>query len=144
MSTRHLLLSLAVLGGLTACEPARNDSFKSASAMPAAVSCQDAPQLRQRSADDRHTGESTKSAQEKIIANGRASYFAGLATVADLMCKAPAAQTGPTLTQAFAAIQRAEETKSFYEKAVALSEANLRVTETIAALLQQMPTASSK
>ena len=143
MATRLILL-LALFSTAAACESASGNSPNSAASMPTAVSCHDAPQLRQRSIDDRHRGETTKSDQERVIANSRASYFAALATVADLMCRIPAVQTEPSLAQAFQATRRAEETRSFYEEAVALSEANLRVTETIAAVLRQLPAPSSK
>jgi hypothetical protein len=51
---------------------------------PTAVSCGDAPQLRQRAADERRRSDEVKSDQEKITLGTRASYPASLAIVADL------------------------------------------------------------
>ena len=143
MARRALMLSLSlvVLGSLTACQFAGD--IRAAETMPAAVSCQDAAQLRLRSSDAQRRGEFTTSDQEKIIANSHASYFATLATVADLMCKGPAIGTEATLAQAFAAARRSEEASSFYERAIALSEANLRATETVRILLK-LPAPTSK
>ena len=143
MPVRTPIPALAVLFALTGCVTACDTNAKPALATPVAVSCPDAPQLKQRSVDDRHRAQTTKSDQDKIIATSRASYLAALAIVADLKCKNPAASADGTLKSAFDAARKAE-TRSFYEAAVSWSEANVLAIEAIAVLLQQVSPEPSK
>jgi hypothetical protein len=77
-----LFLVLAPLIALTAC----GSDYPAASWAPTAVSCTDAPQLRQRALDDRRQSDDANSSQAKISSGTRASFFASLAIIADLKC----------------------------------------------------------
>lgn len=141
---RRLILSLAAFTAFTACESAPATSAAPVAALPTTVSCQDAATLRQRSQNDQRRAEATKSDQEKIFTNSRANYLASLAIVADLICGTPVAPAEATLAQAFKAAGEAEKTASFYAQAASLSVANLRASEAISILRQQLATAPGK
>lgn len=112
-----------------------------ASTIPAGVSCADAPQLRQRAADDRLKSEASRSDHEKIVVGSRAGFFAALALVADLKCKVTLAATDEALEKAFEAARQAEATRSMYARAQKWSEAAYITTEASAILIRQLPAA---
>ena len=62
MSVRTVVVLVTGLGALAACEVDRSRGFTSSPALPTAVSCGDAAELKQRSLEDRRRGESTVAA----------------------------------------------------------------------------------
>ena len=117
-----------------------NDVGPANSPAPAAVTCADAPQLRQRALDERRLSVGTTSDQEKIVAGSRATFYMSLAIIADLKCKVTSAEADATLTRALAAARKTEGTRSFYERAVLWTEAGVTASEAISMFLQQLST----
>jgi len=140
MRSRTLLFALAAIVQLTACGcvTAGRDS-PSISAAPTAVSCQDAPQLRQRALDDRRRSHETNSDQEKIVTGNRATFYASLTIIADLKCQVTLPEADEALKPAFDAARKAEATRSFYERAVQWGEAGFIVTQVVPMLIKQLP-----
>src|SRR5688572_26031328 len=95
--------ALAGLAAIAACDGANTGVNASARRAPApsAVNCADASELRQRALADRRQREETRSDQERIVAGSRATFFAALATVADLKCKMTLAEADEALKPAF-------------------------------------------
>ena len=141
MRSHPLFLALATLGTLTACARAANTP---PTTVPVAVSCTDAPQFRQRAAEDRRKSEATKSDHDKIVVGNRAGFFASLANIADLKCKVRISEADEALKQAFEAARKAEVSRSTYERAQRWSEAAFIATEVIAQQIQQLPGSSAK
>lgn len=106
---------------------------------PTAVSCTDAPQLRQRAIDDRRQRAELDSDHERIYIGNRANFFASLAIVADLKCKVTLAEVDEALKPAFEAARKAEATRSMYERALSWGEADFIATQVIALLVRQLP-----
>jgi hypothetical protein len=106
-------------------------------AVPTAVRCLDAPWLQQQAVDERRRRDETRSDQEKIVAGGRATFYASLATIARLSCKTTLAAVEETLKPAFAAARSAQDTQSFYERAVHWADANFLLAQTIDKLMKQ-------
>lgn len=121
MHVRALPLTLAVLVPLTA---GGNGNVARASPAPTAVSCTDAPQLRQRAVDDRRLSDELKSDHERIYIGNRASFFASLAIIADLKCRVTLAEADEALKPAFEAARKAEATRSMHERAFAWGKAD--------------------
>lgn len=128
-------LALAALAALTACD---DGHYPPASPAPTAVSCTDAPQLRQRAIDDRRRADELKSDHVRIYTGNRASFFAALAIIADLKCRVTLAEADEALKPALEAARRAEETSSMYRKAFAWGEAGFIATQVIALLIRQL------
>ena len=139
MRSQPLFLALATLVALSAC--ARTGFKPPATVVPAAVSCLDAPQLRQRAADDRRKSGASKSDHDKIVMGNRAGFFASLANVADLTCKVTISGADEALKPAFEAARKAEVSRSTYERAQRWSEAAFIATEVIALQIQQLAAA---
>jgi hypothetical protein len=110
--------------------------------LPAAVSCTDAPQFRQRAAEDRRKSEASKSDHDKIVLGNRAGFFASLANIADLKCKVTISDE--TLKPAFEAARKAEVSRSTYERAQQWSAASFIATEVIAQQIRRLPGSSAK
>jgi len=138
MRSRALPVTLAALVALSACERSdRGDA--SASQVPTAVTCTDARQMRQQAIDDRHQIERLQSDQAKTIAANRASFFASLASIADLKCRVTLAEADRALIPALEAARRAEDAGSFYETAQKWAEAAFISIQVGALLIQQLP-----
>ncbi len=131
-----LVVSLAGLVAMTACDGAKSDSDYTPA--PTAVNCADAPRLRQRALDDRGRSIETSSDQEKIVAGNRATFHASLAIIADLKCRVTLAEADEALKPAFDAARKAEATSSFYERAVYWSEAGFIATQVVPMFLKQL------
>lgn len=140
--SRTLCLALGSLVTLTAC--ARTGANAPPTTVPAAVSCTDAPQLRQRAADDRRKSETSKSDHDKIVSGNRAGFFASLARIADLKCKVTIAEVDEALKPAFVAAREAEVSRSTYERAQRWSEAAFIATEVIGLQIRQVPGSPAK
>ncbi len=109
------------------------------SSAPTAVTCTDAPKLRQRAVDDRRRSDELTSDQEKIYVGNRASFFASLAIIADLKCRLTLAEADEALKPAFEAARKAENTSSMYERAIRWGEASFMATQAAALLIQRLP-----
>jgi len=129
-------VSLAGLVAIAACGRAKADS--SYSPAPTAVNCADAPQMRQRALDDRRRGIETSSDQEKIVAGNRATFYASLATIADLKCRVTLVEADEALKPAFDAARKAEATTSVYEQAVQWNDAGFIATQVVPMFLKQL------
>lgn len=139
MRSRRLFLTLTTLVALTGC--ARAGLQPPSTVVPAAVSCVDAPQLRQRAVDDRRKSDASKSDHDKIVMGNRAGFFASLANVADLTCKVKISEADEALKPAFEVARKAEVSRSTYERAQRWSEAAFIATGVISQLIQQLPSA---
>jgi hypothetical protein len=144
MRLRALALALAVLVAITACGDKGSTDDAAPSPAPTAVSCADAPQLRQRAVDDRRESDERTSDQEKIYIGNRAGFFASLAIIADLKCEVTLAEADEALKPAFDAARKAEGTRSMYERAFRWGQAAFIATQVIALLVQQLPAPPSK
>lgn len=133
-------MALAILTALSAC--ARAGANGPPTTLPAAVSCTDATQFRERAAEDRRKGEASKSDHDKIVLGNRAGFFAALANVADLKCKGTIADE--VLKPAFEAARKAEVSRSTYERAQQWSAAAFIATEVIAQQIRQLPGSAAK
>ena len=106
---------------------------------PTAVNCGDAAELAQKASDGRRQRDETNSDQEKIVASSRATFYASLATIADLQCKLSLPEIGEALKPAFEAARKAEATSSFYERAVWWGDASFLATQVVSMLMKQLP-----
>lgn len=136
MCSRLLSLTFATLVTFTAC--ARTGAAPPSTTVPTEVSCLDAPQLRQRAADDRRKSDASKSDHDKIVMGNRAGFFASLANIADLKCKVKIPEADEALKPAFEAARKAEVSRSTYERAQRWSEAAFIATEVTALQIQQL------
>jgi hypothetical protein len=116
-----------------------NRESAQASVVPAAVVCSDADRLEQRAAAGRREAESLAGDHAKTVAGNRANFFAALAAVAALTCRAPLADAGPVLEQALAAARQAETTGSDFARAQRWSDANYLTTQVVHRLIQRLP-----
>jgi len=130
-------LILAALVTIAACS--QIGATPAATTVPAAVSCADAPQLRQRAADDRLKSEASRSDHEKIVVGNRAGFFAALALVADLKCKVTLVAADEALERAFEAARQGEAARSMYARAQKWSEAAYLTTEVSAMMIRRLP-----
>ena len=138
--------AMPVLVALTACgngNAASSDS-RPAPLAPTAVSCTDAPQLKQWAVDDRRRSAEQTSDHKKIYIGNRANFFASLAIIADLKCKVTLAEADEALQPAFMAARKAEATSSMYERAISWGEADFIAAQVAPLLIKQLPTAPSK
>lgn len=140
MRVGSLSVAVAVLFGITACDGGNEARTANPplAPTPTAVSCGDAPKLRQRAADERRRSDEVKSNQEKVTLGTRAGYLASLAIVADLKCRVTSSEADETLKPAFEAARKAEAAGSFYERAVRWGEADYIATQVAATLIQQL------
>ena len=145
---RLVVLSSALVGLVAVAACCGADQGVSASARsapaPTAVSCADASDLRQRALDDRRQREETRSDQERIVAGSRATFFASLATIADLKCKVTLAEADDALKPAFDAARKAEATSSFYERAAQWGEANYFAAQVVPMLTKELSAGPSR
>ena len=128
-----LMLSTACSGGTTG-----SSDLARAAAVPMAVSCDDAAQLRQQAADDRRHSEESRSDQSRVAIGNRANFFASLAIVAELKCKVTLVEADEALTRVLDTAREAEAARSFYEGAHGWGEAEFEVTRVISMLIQQL------
>jgi len=138
---RLIAVFLAVAGvvAFTAYHNLRKaDGYAQLSPTPTAINCGDAAELAQKASDDRRQRDETKSDQEKIVASNRATFYASLATIAELQCKLSLPETDEALKPAFEAARKAEATSSFYERAVSWSDASFLATQVVSTLMQQL------
>jgi hypothetical protein len=122
---------------IAACDVATQSGSDHAPA-PSAVNCPDAPQLRQRALDDRRGSVETRSDQEKIVALSRATFYASLATIADLKCKVTSGEADEALKLAFDAARKAEATRGFYESAGYWGEAGFIASQVVPTLMKEL------
>jgi hypothetical protein len=143
MRVQNLSLVLAAVAALASCggNDATSDPPPS---VPAAVSCGDAQQLRQRAADIRGRAETLTSDQEKINAGNRARFLASLAIVAALKCHVILAEAEEALNAALEMARTAEGTSGFYERTIRWGEADFMATQVSARLIQQLPAPPAK
>ena len=141
MRLRTLFLAPAAVIVLTGCV---NRTAATAQPVPTAVSCGDASQLRQHAVDERRRRAGQTSDQEKITIGSRASFLASLAIIAELKCRVTGSNVDEVLKPAFAAAHKAEESDSFYERAVGWGDANAIATDAITVLTQQLPASPPK
>ena len=137
MRTR-MLFPAAALIALAACEGPRVVA-ESAGALPTAVNCGDATQIRQRAADDRRRVEESRSDHERISIGSRANFLASLAVIADLKCKVSSPEVDEMLKPALEAARSAEANASVYEKTRGFARADFTAHQVIDLLIQQMP-----
>lgn len=135
--------ALGALVAVTACGATNPGVSASAGAAPAptAVSCGDASALRQQALDARRQREETNSDQTRVVAGNRATFFASLATIAELKCKVTLPEADEALKPAFDAARKAEATHSFYERAVHWSEASYIAAQAVPLLTQRLTAA---
>lgn len=145
MRRRALPGTLATLVSLAACggQLATGDGASSV-AVPTEVRCADAAHLRQGAADDRRRGAALRSDQERVSADDRSNFFASLAVIADLKCKAVVVEADEALRPALDAARRAETARGFYETAHLWNQATFTATEVASLLTQQLPSAPSR
>ena len=136
MRSHTFFLVLATLVTATACT--RTGANARPTSVPQSVACADASPLRQRAVDDRRKSEASKSDHEKIAVGSRASFFASLATTADLKCKVALAEADEALKPALEAARKAEATSSTYERAQRWNEATFIATEVMALQIQRL------
>ena len=145
MRSRPLLAAIPVLVALSACgSGSAATSDPPAPPAPTAVGCADAPQLKQRAADDRRRSAERSSDHEKIYIGNRANFFASLAILADLKCKVTLPEADEALKPAFEAARKAEATSSLYERALRWGEADFIAAEVAPLLIRQLPTPPAK
>lgn len=103
------------------------------------VACADAPQLRQRAADERRRMLETSADQTRLVLAGRANFLASLAVVADLHCATTDQDATEALQTALRTARSAEGTPGFYAQAMQWAEANFAATRAIENLVQRRP-----
>jgi hypothetical protein len=105
---------------------------------PRAVNCADAPRLRRQALEDRRRSVETRGDQEKILALSRATFYASLATIADLKCKVTLDEADEALKIVFGAARKAEATSGFYEGAGYWGEAGFLATQVVSMLMKEL------
>jgi hypothetical protein len=147
MRVRTWPLALTVLMSIAGCErePVLSaDIVEASSGIPAAVTCGNASQLRQRAANDRSRVGESRSDHERISVGSRANFLATLAVIADLKCKVTDAQADDAIKPALEAARRAEETDSVYEKTRGFNDAGFAAMRAIALLTERLPAPPAK
>jgi hypothetical protein len=113
-----------------------------ASVAPDTTACADAPQLRQRAAEERRRATETSSDQTRIVLASRANFLASLAVVAELHCATTDNEATEALQAALQIARAADGTAGFYAQATQWAEANFAATRAIEILVQRRaPTA---
>jgi hypothetical protein len=141
ISRSPALFCSAVLLLLAACSPGGGSPGPAMAALPASVeaTCEDAPPLRQQSADAARQAAESRGDQSRIVHHARANFLASLAVLAELRCSVTAAEADGALDDALRAASSAAETPSFYEQAHRWSDANAHATRAIDLLVRQLP-----
>jgi hypothetical protein len=130
--------ALAGLVVIAACDGPNTGVDASRSAAPTAVNCADASGLRQQALDARRQREETSSDQTRIVAGNRASFFASLATIADLKCRGTLPEADEALKPALEAARKAEAADSFYERAAQWTEASYIAAQVVGMLTKRL------
>jgi hypothetical protein len=143
MRVRTLLLALVVLTSIARCDGNGTqvvslEIAESPSSALTAVNYGDAPQLRQRAAEDRRRVDQSRSDHERISAGSRANFLATLAVIADLKCRVPHAEAEEVLKLALAAARKAGATDSVYEKTRGFNEATFAATRAVELLTERL------
>ena len=137
MRVRALLLA-AVLMSIAGCDGPSTLSVElmeaPSSAIPTAVNCGDAAQLRERVASDRTQVAQSRSDHERISVGSRANFLATLAVIADLKCTVTSTEADDLLKPALEAARRAAENDSVYEKTRGFIDAHFAATRAVALL----------
>jgi hypothetical protein len=141
---RDLFLVQAALVAVVGCGSGEKATSARADPVPTAVSCTDAPQLKQRALDDRRLSGEQKGDRAKIIIGSRAKFLASLAIVADLKCRINVAEADALLGKALDAVRAAETPSSEYEAAIRWVEADLIVADAVALLISRLPAPLSR
>ena len=149
MRVRTLLLVLAVPTSIAGCDGTHTASLEIAaesasSAIPTGVTCGNAPELRQRAANDRSRVGASRSDHERISVGSRANFLATLAVIADLKCRVTHAEADDVLKLAFEAARKAEATDSVYEKTRGFNEANFAATRAVELLAERLAGPATK
>jgi hypothetical protein len=119
-------------------------SSEGAAPLPATVNCEDAAQLREQAARDRHSSSERRSDQDKIDLASRARFVATLATIADLRCKVPLAEADESLRRALDAARAAEGAGSFYARTLKWQEAGFIADEAVGLMIKRLPNPAAK
>ncbi len=148
MRVPPVLLALVVLASIAGCDGPSTVSVElmeaPSSAIPAAVNCGNAAQLRERAASDRTRVGQSRSDHERISVGSRANFLATLAVVADLKCKVTHAEADEALRPALEAARKAEESDSVYEKTNGFNDASFMATRAAALLTERLPASAGK
>jgi hypothetical protein len=112
-------------------------------ALPLAVACTDAPQLREQAAAARGRIAALTGDRARIIAGNRAKLLSSLALVADLSCKADGAAVDLLIEEALEVGRQAEASTSEYEAARMWTEADLIASDAVALLVARLPAPSA-
>jgi hypothetical protein len=141
MRVIHLMVTTAALGSAMACGQAEEEFVADATPIPTTVNCADVSQLTEQAADGRRRSTEGTEDRARIIAGGRASFMASLATIAQLKCRASVAEADVKLEEALVAARGAGTTTGQYEAAHRWNEAALLAGDAIALLVGQIPPA---
>jgi hypothetical protein len=150
MRVLTLLFALVVLTSIAGCDGNGTQVdvslgiAESPSSALTAVNCGDAPQLRQRAAEDRRRVDQSRSDHERISAGSRANFLATLAVIADLMCRVTHAEAEEVLKPALEAARKAEATDSVYEKTRGFNEATFAATRVVELLTERLAASAKK
>jgi hypothetical protein len=143
LATRSLLLISAALFVTAACTQGEAVGA-SVPPLPTTVSCAEAPRLKQDAANARRGTGAVTGDRAQIINGNRAKFLASLAAIAQLKCKANAAEVDALLGKALEVGHVAGTTNSQYEAAQRWTEADLIATDAIALLISQLPASTSR
>ena len=135
MRVRTLLLVLAVPTSIAGCDGTHTASLEIAaesasSAIPTGVNCGNAPELRQRAADDRGRVDESRSDHERISVGSRANSWPRWPLSRISSAGSPRRGRGP-LKLALEAAHKAEATESVYEKTRGFNQASFAATRAI-------------
>jgi hypothetical protein len=140
MRVRFMLIPAAIML-LAACNSgsqAAGTTDGMASVAPDTIACADAPQLRQRAAEERRRGTESSSDQTRLLLAGRANFLASLAVVAELQCAATTDnEATEALQEALQIARAADATAGFYAQAAQWAEANFAATRAIEILVKR-------
>jgi hypothetical protein len=108
------------------------------SAAPDTIACADAPQLRQRAAEERRRSTESSGDQARLLLASRANFLASLTVVAELQCTATTDdEASEALQEALQIARAAEGTAGFYAQAAQWAEANFAATRAIDILVHR-------
>lgn len=139
MTGPRLSLLSAMLLTMGACADPGKSPTGSAQPLPATVRCEDALELRDLAAAARAQITILPGDRAQIIGGNRAGFLASAAIIADLRCKAIAANVDTLLGEALAVGRAAEAATSEYEAAKRWAEADLIAADAIALLVRHLP-----
>ena len=149
MRVRTLPLVLAVLTSIAGCDGTHTTSLEIAaesasSAIPTGVTCGNAPELRQRAANDRSRVGASRSDHERISVGSRANFLATLAVIADLKCKVALAAADEALNPALQAAREAQSNASVYEQTRGFHEADFLARRAVDLLIERLGAPGAK